>query len=98
MRYFNSRLPHYRAADGRDGAKGEIAYVSETVMARMELPHWLILAGALLVMGGFLGLAFTRNREVEDNPGAPSHEPASRPRQQMPPLPSLLDSDPKKKE
>jgi hypothetical protein len=30
----------------------------------MELPHWLILAGALLIVGGFLGLALGRKQQV----------------------------------
>src|SRR5258706_16243571 len=42
----------------------------------MEYPHWLMVAGALLVVAGFLGLGFSRymNREpAEDNlhTGAP---------------------------
>jgi hypothetical protein len=27
-----------------------------------EYPHWMILAGAILVAAGFIGLAFDRNR------------------------------------
>ena len=36
----------------------------------MEYPHWLIVAGAVLVAIGFIGLAFRRNKDVE-----PNHEP-----------------------
>jgi hypothetical protein len=36
----------------------------------MEYPHWLIVAGAVLVAIGFIGLAFRRNRD-----GEPNHEP-----------------------
>lgn len=36
----------------------------------MEYPHWLIVAGAVLVAIGFIGLAFHRNRD-----GEPVHEP-----------------------
>jgi hypothetical protein len=30
-----------------------------------EYPHWMMLAGAILVAAGFIGLAFHRNRNVE---------------------------------
>ena len=33
--------------------------------AQMGYPHWLIVAGAVLVVIGLIGLAFSRNREVE---------------------------------
>jgi hypothetical protein len=36
----------------------------------MGYPHWLIVAGAVLVAIGFIGLAFRRSRDVE-----PNHEP-----------------------
>jgi hypothetical protein len=36
----------------------------------MEYPHWLMVAGAVLVVVGFIGLAFHQNRTVE-----PDHEP-----------------------
>jgi LPXTG-motif cell wall-anchored protein len=36
----------------------------------MQNPHWFIVAGAVLVAIGFIGLAFRRNRDVE-----PNHEP-----------------------
>ena len=28
-----------------------------------EYPHWMIMAGAILVAAGFIGLAFHRNRD-----------------------------------
>jgi LPXTG-motif cell wall-anchored protein len=34
----------------------------------MALPHWLMIAGALLVMTGFIGLAFRRKNGVESAP------------------------------
>ena len=40
------------------------------VLSEMEYPHWLMVAGALLVVAGFLGLGFSRymNRApAEDN-------------------------------
>jgi hypothetical protein len=30
-----------------------------------EYPHWMMMAGAILVAAGFIGLAFHRNRTVE---------------------------------
>src|SRR6478609_2680773 len=41
-----------------------------TWLSEMEYPHWLIVAGAWLVVAGFIGLGFSRymNREAaEDN-------------------------------
>ncbi|MEH2569968.1 hypothetical protein V1289_009595 [Bradyrhizobium sp. AZCC 2289] len=34
---------------------------------QMEYPHWLIIAGAVLLAIGFIGLAFHRERDVEPN-------------------------------
>ena len=36
----------------------------------MQYPHWLMVAGAVLVAIGFIGLAFRRNRDGERD-----HEP-----------------------
>ncbi len=33
------------------------------VFSALQLPHWLMIAGAILVVAGFLGLALTRNKE-----------------------------------
>jgi hypothetical protein len=30
-----------------------------------EYPHWMMMAGAILVAAGFIGLAFHRSRNVE---------------------------------
>ena len=54
-------------------AKGEMTWLSE-----MEYPHWLMIAGAWLVVAGFIGLGFSRymNREsAEDklHPAPPSN-------------------------
>jgi len=60
------------------------------LLSPIELPHWLMIAGAVLITIGFLGLALTRkNKEV-----ATPEPPLSRP--QMPPLPKLLDSSSRK--
>jgi hypothetical protein len=60
------------------------------MMASLELPHWLVIAGALLVVAGFIGVIVSRKKVDEVDP--PPDEPTDTPRQQMPPLPSLLDS------
>jgi len=36
-------------------------------MLELGYPHWLIMAGAVLLAIGFIGLAFNRNTEVESN-------------------------------
>ena len=62
-------------------------------MASLELPHWLIIAGALLVVAGFIGVLVSGKKPEEVEP--PPDEPTDAPHQQMPPLPSLLESRPK---
>ena len=54
----------------------------------MELPHWLMLGGAFLVLAGVIGLASSRKKTVEADPPSAAAEPTERPPQQMPPLPS----------
>jgi hypothetical protein len=38
------------------------------LLSSIELPHWLMIGGAILTTMAFLGLAFTRNKEVATNP------------------------------
>ena len=49
------------------------------LLSSIELPHWLMIAGAVLVVAGLIGLAFRKNytEPVEDNPtqAAPTDEP-----------------------
>ena len=40
------------------------------MLSAMEYPHWLMVAGAVLVVLGFIGFAFRQKRTVE-----PDHEP-----------------------
>jgi hypothetical protein len=61
----------------------------------MGPPHWLIIGGGLLVVAGSIGLALSRNRTVESDP---LFGPEPEARQQMPPVPALLDSKRKKKD
>jgi hypothetical protein len=63
------------------------------MMPSLELPHWLIIAGTALVVAGFIGVLVSGKKADEVDP--PPDEPTDTPRQQMPPLPSLLDSRPK---
>ena len=39
-------------------------------LSALQYPHWLMVAGAVLVLLGFIGFAFSRNRNVE-----PDREP-----------------------
>jgi hypothetical protein len=59
-------------------------------MAMLQLPYWLMIAGALLVIAGFVGVLVSRKKVGEADPSP--EEPTGPPRQQMPPLPTLLDS------
>ena len=34
------------------------------LLTALQLPHWLMMAGALLVVVGFIGFAFRKNREA----------------------------------
>ncbi|WP_316399044.1 hypothetical protein [Bradyrhizobium sp. 33ap4] len=65
-------------------------FVKATIES-LQLPHWLIAGGALLVVVGLIGHLLSRRQldEAEDDlEGAPIPEP----RRQAPPLPDLLDS------
>ena len=52
------------------------------LLSSIELPHWLMIAGAVLVAMGLIGLAFRKNyaepEPVENNPkqAAPTDEPS----------------------
>jgi len=47
------------------------------VLSSIELPHWLMIGGVILVTTGFLGLAFARNKEVATNPDSEPPAPRS---------------------
>jgi len=66
------------------------------ILYEMEYPHWLIIAGAVLVIAGLVGLVIRSKQfaKVQDNP---TRDPSSEPRSQLPPLPDLLDSRPREK-
>jgi hypothetical protein len=63
------------------------------MMPSLELPHWLMIAGTALVVAGFIGGLVSGKEPEEVEP--PPDEPTDTPHQQMPPLPSLLDSRPR---
>jgi hypothetical protein len=60
-----------------------------------QLPHWLMLAGTLLVIAGLIGMAISRKQRAKV-PDDPTTEQRSKPFPQLPPLPDLLDSRPRK--
>jgi hypothetical protein len=68
---------------------------AEALMASVELPHWLMIAGAFLVVGGFIG-ALISGKKADEVAPLPD-EPTDTTRHQMSPLPKLLDSKPKNK-
>jgi len=70
------------------------------MLSAMEYPHWLMVAGAILVVAGFISLAFRQNRTVEldheptENEG--EEEMAERkPEPSWPPFPSRPTEPPR---
>jgi hypothetical protein len=45
-------------------------------MAWMQLPHWIMIGGAFLVIAGFIGLALSRNKAVEADPALLPGDPS----------------------
>ncbi|WP_426611220.1 hypothetical protein [Bradyrhizobium sp. McL0616] len=37
------------------------------MLSRIEYPHWLMLAGAILVLAGLVAWAFQRNRQASED-------------------------------
>jgi hypothetical protein len=66
--------------------------MSRAWLDSLELPHWLILAGILLLIAGVIGLVIDRKRLRKVD--APNENSEARP--QLPPLPDLLDSRPRR--
>ena len=62
--------------------------MSRALLDSLELPHWLILAGILLVIAGVIGLVINRKRLQKVD--APDETSEARP--QLPPLPEIRDS------
>ena len=59
------------------------------MVASLGLPHWLMIAGTLLVVAGFVGVLVSGKKAKELE--SPPDEPTEASHQQMPPLPSLLE-------
>jgi hypothetical protein len=57
------------------------------VTMSLQLPHWLMIGGAVLVAAGSVGLARRKTKVVQGD-----SEPTETSREPMPPLPALLDS------
>ena len=55
----------------------------------LELPHWLMIAGALLLVIGTVGALVSR-KKVDEADTTPE-EPIEAPKAKMPPLPKLLE-------
>jgi len=67
------------------------------LLSAIELPHWLMIAGAGLVAIGFIGLALARNRETATKSDSDDDSVESlEQRLRMPPMPPLLDSSRRK--
>jgi hypothetical protein len=64
-------------------------------MEWLQLPHWLMIAGTLLVIAGLIGLVMSRRKQPKAQRDPPI-EQSPEPRPQLPPLPDLLDSRPRK--
>jgi hypothetical protein len=58
--------------------------MSRALLDSLELPHWLILSGILLVIAGVIGLVIDRKKlgKVDD---IPANEASSETRPQLPP-------------
>ena len=54
------RADHSTEIRRRAEGEGEMTWLSE-----MEYPHWLMVAGAVLVVVGFVALGFSLNRNLE---------------------------------
>ena len=65
------------------------------ILYGMEYPHWLIIAGTLLVIAGLIGLVI-RSKQLAKVQVDPTGELSPEPRPQLPPLPDLLDSRPRR--
>jgi LPXTG-motif cell wall-anchored protein len=46
------------------------------MFSAIEYPHWLMIAGAFLVLSGLIGLAFRKNRQTSEDKGVESAAPS----------------------
>ena len=61
------------------------------MLSGMQYPHWLMVAGALLVVIGFIGFAFRKNNAALDNLDLEQTSPV------VEPSPALLSRDAEQK-
>ena len=45
------------------------------LLSSIKLPHWLMIAGVILIATGFFGLVFTRNKQAATNPDSEPRVP-----------------------
>ena len=69
--------------------------MGDVLAVEWQLPHWLILAGTFLVIAGLIGMVISRKQQAKIEADPPI-EQSSEPRPQLPRLPDLLDSRPRK--
>jgi len=56
--------PDWAQRGGNSERRGAMAKMLHLLLD-WEYPHWMMMAGAILVALGFIGLVFHRNRNVE---------------------------------
>jgi hypothetical protein len=69
--------------------------MARDLLLSLQVPHWLIIVGAALVVVGLIGLAINPRRRA-DTQSEPSTAPNPEPRPQLPTLPDLLTARPRK--
>ncbi|MHC2283917.1 hypothetical protein ACVME8_010587 [Bradyrhizobium diazoefficiens] len=68
--------------------------MAKDLLLSLQLPHWLMLTGASLVIVGCIGFAIRRKQSTESVID-PVSEQSPEPHSTMPPLPPLFGSRPK---
>ena len=58
-------------------------------LSGMQYPHWLMVAGAVLVVVGFIGFAFQKNAEPPEEQAIAPPEDRPLTDRQLPPSPSV---------
>jgi hypothetical protein len=54
--------PRCHPPAGRAGAEGEEVRCQLSMLSAMEYPDWMMVAGAVLLVLGFIGFVFSQNR------------------------------------
>ena len=76
-------------------AQAQLEAMDRPASGRRSVWPWVLVVVGLLVIAGLIGLVISRRRQakVQDDPAT---QPSPEPRPQLPPLPDLLDSRPRK--